>query len=73
MNETQRPRLKARQWTWKDRDGSQTPGVGIIGRRGLVGHLTPTEARTLADRIHDLLDADGNPEQPLPTTEAERE
>jgi hypothetical protein len=35
--------------------------------------LTYTEARTLADRLHDLVDAAGNPEPPLPTTEAEQE
>ena len=51
----------------------RTPGIGLMRGEIIHAHLTPVEARTLADRLHDLADAAGNPEPVLPTTEAERE
>lgn len=68
-----RPYVKALPWTWRDADGSSTPGVALMQGRTVRAHLTPAEARTLADRIHDLTDAAGNPEPALPTTDAEQE
>lgn len=68
-----RPYVKARAYTWLDADGTATPGIALLQGRSVKAHLTPAEARTLADRIHDLTDAAGNPEEPLPTTEAEQE
>lgn len=68
-----RPYIKARSWTWHDADGTSTPGVALMQGRTVRAHLTPAEARTLADRIHDLTDANGNPEPALPTTDAEQE
>ncbi|GAA1109967.1 hypothetical protein [Arthrobacter flavus] len=68
-----RPYIKARPWTWRDRDGNQTPGVALMHGGSVKAHLTPNEARALADRLHDLTDAAGNPEQPLPSTTAEQE
>lgn len=41
--------------TWTDRKtGEQTPGISMGGASGLAAHLTPDEARTLADQLHDL-------------------
>lgn len=68
-----RPYLKARAYIWLDADGTGTPGVALMQGRTIRAHLTPDEARTLADRIHDLTDAAGNPEPALPTTPAEQE
>lgn len=70
---THRPTAEARPYYWKDRDQNQTPGIALWGRKGLTAHLTYQEARSLADRIHDLVDAAGNPEPALPTTDAEQE
>jgi len=68
-----RPYVKARPYTWLAPDGSGTPGIGLFNGHHLKAHMTADEARTLADRIHDLVDAAGNPEQPLPTTDPESE
>ncbi|WP_426986546.1 hypothetical protein [Pseudarthrobacter sp. Y6] len=64
---TRRPKLSARPYVWKSKDGSGTPGVGLFQGGAVKAHLTPNEARTLADRIHDLTDAAGNPEPALET------
>lgn len=68
-----RPYVKARRWAWLDADGSSTPGVALMQGRTVRAHLTPAEARSLADQLHDLVDAAGNPEPVLPTTDLERE
>ncbi len=68
-----RPYIRARPWTWKDRSGNETPGIGLMHGGSVKAHLTHAEARTLADLLHDLVDAAGNPEPELPATEAEQE
>lgn len=68
-----RPGIKARNWAWKDREQNETPGIALWGRAGLVAHLSYEEAVTLSNRLIDLVDAAGNPEEPLPTTYAESE
>lgn len=55
-----RPRLTARPYAWRDKDRTETPGIAIWHRKGLAGHLTYSEARALADRLHDLADAAGS-------------
>jgi hypothetical protein len=52
-----RPAVRARNWAWKDHDRNETPGIALWGSKGLTAHLTYTEARTLADALHDLVDA----------------
>lgn len=69
---TRRPYLTARPYTWKSKD-TETPGIGLMYGGQIRAHLTPEEARTLADRLHDLVDAAGNPEPVLPSTNAEQE
>lgn len=56
---TRRPTINARYWTWKDRDQNETPGVGLFSGSFLKAHLTPTEARALADQLHDMADRIG--------------
>lgn len=74
MTANRRPHITARKRVWLDADGTRPPpGVGLMRGEIIHAHLTPTEARTLADRLHDLADAAGNPEPVLPTTGAERE
>lgn len=52
-----RPYAQLNRWTWKDETG-HTDGVGILrGKGGIVAHLSWTEARAFADRIHDMCDA----------------
>ena len=56
-NQDRRPFAQVRHWTWKGRDGSSTPGIGIMrGQGSIVAHLSTAEARKFADRIHDLCD-----------------
>ncbi|MDQ0824308.1 hypothetical protein QFZ60_000481 [Arthrobacter sp. B2I5] len=51
-----RPKVYTRLWAWKDADRNETPGVGLFRGQDLQAHLTPGEARTLADKLHDLAD-----------------
>lgn len=50
-----RPHAQIRAWTWMDGD-AKTPGVGIFHGRNLMAHLSPEDARTAADIIHDICD-----------------
>jgi hypothetical protein len=71
---TRRPPLTPRAYVWTEPGPKETPGVGLwTGKGRIAAHLTYTEARTLADGLHDLCDGAGNPEPALPSTEAEQE
>jgi len=60
-----RPTARARTYTWLDRDGTRTRGVALKHRDKILAHMTPEEARALADRLHDLADRlDTETEQP---------
>lgn len=50
-----RPQAKVRPYVWVD-SGTQerTPGIGLLHRGTVLAHLTADEARTMADRLHDL-------------------
>lgn len=73
MADKRRPYVTVKKWAWFESGGTRIPGIGLMRGGAVCAHLTPVEARTLADRLHDLADAAGNPEPKLPTTEAERE
>ncbi|MEV8148742.1 hypothetical protein AB0O52_11445 [Arthrobacter sp. NPDC080073] len=51
-----RPRLRVRWWVWKDRERNETPGIGLFRGQDLQAHMTPEEARTMADTLHDMAD-----------------
>ncbi|WP_422757263.1 hypothetical protein [Paenarthrobacter sp. C1] len=51
-----RPSIRVRKYTWRDQAGNETPGISLWGR-DLAAHLTYDEARRLADKLHDLVDA----------------
>lgn len=51
-----RPYATVRAWPWKSPGAPDVPGIGIFHGRKLQAHLTPTEARTMADLLHDLAD-----------------
>lgn len=53
---TVRPFAQVRNWTWKHQDRSETPGIGIFHGNRIQIHLTPAEARAMADRLHDMAD-----------------
>lgn len=57
-----RPGVKARKWAWKDAEQNETPGIALWGRKGLVAHLDYDQAVNLSNRLIDLVDAAGNPE-----------
>ena len=68
-----RPYAKARKWGWNDSDGTHTPGIGIFHGQNVLAHLDYNQARKFADRIHDLCDANGDTETPLPSLIPESE
>lgn len=56
MKPQKRPYLKIRRWTWLSEDGSKTPGLALHHAGKVLAHLTPTEARAMADKLHDYAD-----------------
>lgn len=55
MPVNRRPFVKLRRWEWKEAS-TTTPGIGIFRGEAILAHLTPTEARTMADKLHDYAD-----------------
>lgn len=51
-----RPFLTIRPYTWKTPDGTETPGVSLKHGGQVKAHLTPAEARAMADKLHDYAD-----------------
>lgn len=82
---TKRPSVRLGAYTWRDLDGSTTPGIALRHNKHVAAHLTPAEAMQMADRLVDLAervertpalpltDASGSVEHELPTTVAELE
>jgi len=56
MADNRRPFLWARDYVWMNPDKTGTPGIGLMYGNKLKAHLTPVEARTMADKLHDLAD-----------------
>ena len=50
------PYLKPRPWLWKHPNGSTTAGIGLFRGADLKAHLTPDQARAMADNLHDMAD-----------------
>lgn len=50
------PGVTARRYAWKEQDRSETPGIALWGKSGITAWLTYTDARAIADRLHDLAD-----------------
>lgn len=53
---TYRPYLIIRPWGWRAEDGTNIPGIGLMYGTKVRAHLTPKEAREMADKLHDLAD-----------------
>lgn len=51
---TRRPFLEIRRYTWKAKDGTETPGVALKFGNQIKAHLTPEEAIRMADKLVDL-------------------
>ena len=51
-----RPKPTVRKRTWVDLDGSRTPGVAIMHAGKVLAHMSPEEARAIADRFNQLAD-----------------
>lgn len=47
-------RVEIRDWITKDQQ--HIKGIRVSGKSGIAGHLSTSEARTLADTLHDLAD-----------------
>lgn len=56
MAEERRPFLTAKPYTWKAADGTRIPGVALKHGGLTRAHMTPAEAREMADKLHDLAD-----------------
>jgi hypothetical protein len=49
--------LWAGNYTFHDRDGSRSIGVGLLSHQRLIQHLTPEQAINLADQLVDAAEA----------------
>lgn len=60
-----RPQAKVRPYEWVDsKTQKRTPGIALLRRRTVLAHLTADEARSLADKLHDMADALDNDQAP---------
>ncbi|WP_431711109.1 hypothetical protein [Glutamicibacter uratoxydans] len=54
-----KPKFQVRRYEWINKATQErVDGIGLL-RRGdgrVVGHLTPAQARAIADKLHDLAD-----------------
>lgn len=51
-----RPYLTVKPYTWRGAYGDRTPGVALKHGGQIRAHLTPDEARAMADQLHDYAD-----------------
>lgn len=51
-----RPQAKLHKRPWLDKDGTRTPGIALMHGAKVIAHMTPDEARAIADRLHDYAD-----------------
>lgn len=51
-----RPLAKVRKRDWLDHDGTRTPGIALMFGPKVLAHMTPDEARAMADKLHDYAD-----------------
>lgn len=51
-----RPFLTVKPYTWRAPDGTRTPGIALRYGGLIRAHLTPAEARAMADQLHDYAD-----------------
>ena len=51
-----RPSLRLQRWAWRSPGAPDLPGIGLFRGTRTQAHLTPDEARTLADKLHDMAD-----------------
>jgi len=52
---TRRTVHRVRRYKWLS-NGSETPGIGLLGEHGILAHMTPSEALQVATGIADLLE-----------------
>ena len=58
-----RPQAKLFKRPWLDKDGTRTPGIALMHGAKVIGHMTPAEARSIAEqllRYADQLEKDEN-------------
>ena len=46
---------RVRRYKWLS-NGSETPGIGLLGEHGILAHMTATEALQVATDIADTLE-----------------
>lgn len=51
-----RPQAKLHKRPWLFKDGTSTPGIALMHRHKVLAHMTPAEARAIADKLHDIVD-----------------
>lgn len=49
--------IRAAAYTWRNRDGSTVPGIGIFVDRRLIQHMTVEQATVFADQLVDAAEA----------------
>ena len=51
-----RPSVHAKKYNWQTPQGETIPGIALMHRHKVLAHMTPEEARSMADKLHDMAD-----------------
>lgn len=51
-----RPSASAKKYNWLTPNGETIPGIALMHRHKVLAHMTPAEARAIADKLHDYAD-----------------
>lgn len=51
-----RPSAHAKKYNWLTPSGETIPGIAIMHRHKVLAHMTPEEAKAMADKLHDYAD-----------------
>ncbi|MGO2779708.1 hypothetical protein [Glutamicibacter arilaitensis] len=53
---TWRPSASAKKYNWLTPNGETIPGIALMHRHKVLAHMTPVEARAMADKLLDYAD-----------------
>ena len=53
---TWRPSAHAKKYNWQTPNGQTIPGIAIMHRHKVLAHMTPVEARAMADKLREYAD-----------------
>lgn len=62
-----RPQAKLFKRPWLDKDGTRTPGIALMHGAKVIAHMTPAEARSIAEQLLRYADQENGNEEINPS------